>query len=154
MSEAKCPVSGSTGKCPVSFSSATAAATSYPNAAKTNKDGVVTALNGKRSSDGMGLPASMSQATIDMIVATAPAVAPKMLDITKCFYTKVLGKPPELKQHFNTAVRTIQYNTIQFNAMQYNTIRRKRQSGIETCLAQNRIDKCGSIGYSSVESNI
>eukprot|EP00536_Pseudo-nitzschia_multiseries_P008034 jgi/Psemu1/197066/e_gw1.197.39.1 len=45
----------------------------------------------------------MSQATIDMIVATAPAVAPKMLDITKCFYTKVLGKHPELLQFFNPA---------------------------------------------------
>lgn len=99
MTEAKCPVSGSTGKCP--FASA---ATSYPNAAKLNKDGVVTNLSNKRSSDGMGLPESMSKETVDMIVATAPAVAPKMLDITKCFYTKVLGKHPELKQFFNTAV--------------------------------------------------
>lgn len=98
MTQAKCPVSGSTGKCP--FASA---ATSYPNAAKLNKDGVITNLSNKRSSDGMGLPEAMSQATIDMIVATAPAVAPKMLDITKCFYAKVLGKHPELKQFFNPA---------------------------------------------------
>ena len=99
MTEAKCPVSGNTGKCP--FASA---ATSYPNAAKLNKDGVVTNLSNKRASDGMGLPESMSKETVDMIIATAPAVAPKMLDITKCFYTKVLGKHPGLKQFFNTAV--------------------------------------------------
>jgi len=99
MTEAKCPVSGNAGKCPF----ASAAATSYPNAAKLNKDGVITNLTSKRSSDGMGLPTSMSKETVDMIVATAPAVAPKMLDITKCFYTKVLGKHPELKQFFNTA---------------------------------------------------
>jgi len=99
MSESKCPISGTAGKCP--FTSQ--AATSYPDAAKMNKDGVITNLINKRSSEGMGLPEGMSQATIDMIVATAPVVAPKVLDITKCFYTKVLGKHPELKQFFNTA---------------------------------------------------
>eukprot|EP00537_Pseudo-nitzschia_pungens_P005106 CAMPEP_0172368360 /NCGR_PEP_ID=MMETSP1060-20121228/26675_1 /TAXON_ID=37318 /ORGANISM="Pseudo-nitzschia pungens, Strain cf. cingulata" /LENGTH=452 /DNA_ID=CAMNT_0013092921 /DNA_START=75 /DNA_END=1433 /DNA_ORIENTATION=- len=98
----KCPVSGATAtsssseaKCP--FSGASAA---YPNAAKA-VDGIVTSLTDKRSSEGMGLPEAMSQATIDMIVATAPAVAPKMLDITKCFYGKVIGKHPELLQFFN-----------------------------------------------------
>ena len=101
MTEAKCPVSGNTGKCPFAN-----AATSYPDAAKLNKDGVVTSLDVKRSSDGMGLPTSMSQETIDMIIATAPAVAPKMLDITKHFYGKVLGKIPALKNVFNTSVRT------------------------------------------------
>ena len=94
----KCPVSGQTGVCPISN-----AATSYPDAAKLNKDGVVTSLNVKRSSEGMGLPDSMSQETIDMIIATAPAVAPKMLDITKHFYGKVLGKIPALKNIFNTS---------------------------------------------------
>ena len=53
----------------------------------------------------MGLPTELSTATIDMIVATAPAVAPKMLDITKCFYSKVLSKHPALLQWFNPAVR-------------------------------------------------
>jgi hypothetical protein len=114
MTESKCPVSGKTGTCPIIASKA---ATSYPNAAKMNKDGVVTALTDdcKRSSEGMGLPEAMSQETIDMIIATAPAVAPKMLDITKCFYAKVIGKHPELKQFFNTAVRTKQkYSKIRF----------------------------------------
>mmetsp|Transcript_12651 Transcript_12651/g.26831 ORF Transcript_12651/g.26831 Transcript_12651/m.26831 type:complete len:443 (+) Transcript_12651:138-1466(+) len=93
MSESKCPFAAAFSK----------AATSYPDAAKANKDGIVTNLTNKRSSEGMGLPEALSQTTIDTIVATAPAVAPKMLDITKCFYTKVLGKHPELKQFFNTA---------------------------------------------------
>jgi hypothetical protein len=101
-------------KCPFSFN----AVTSYPDAAKatttTNgKDGsrstspvtVITNLANPRSSDGMGLPTELSTATIDMIVATAPAVAPKMLDITKCFYSKVLSKHPALLQWFNPAVR-------------------------------------------------
>lgn len=107
-----CPVSNNNasatgGKCP--FSSASTATTaypnvakSYPNAAQKTKEGVVTNLNNvKRSSEGMPLPTSMSKATTDMIIATAPAVAPKMLDITKCFYAKVIGKHPELKQYFN-----------------------------------------------------
>ena len=102
-------------KCPFSFN----AVTSYPDAAKattttttTGKDGrstspvtVITNLANPRSSDGMGLPTELSTATIDMIVATAPAVAPKMLDITKCFYSKVLSKHPALLQWFNPAVR-------------------------------------------------
>ena len=106
-------------KCPFSFN----AVTSYPDAAKatttttTGKDGtrstspvtVITNLANPRSSDGMGLPTELSTATIDMIVATAPAVAPKMLDITKCFYSKVLSKHPALLQWFNPAVRTV-YN--------------------------------------------
>lgn len=99
--ESKCPMSGKTGTCP--FAAMSKAATSYPNAAKLNKDGVVTNLNVKRSSEGMGLPAAMSQETLDMIIATAPAVAPKMLDITKHFYGKVIGKHPELMQYFNPA---------------------------------------------------
>jgi hypothetical protein len=101
-----CPFSGASsgdGKCPYAN-----AAKSYPGAAKATDSGVVTGLTDKRTSDGMGLPDAMSQATIDMIVATAPAVAPKMLDITKCFYAKVLGKHPELKQFFNPAVRRVQ----------------------------------------------
>lgn len=72
-------------------------------AATANKEGVVTSLTNDRTSDGMGLPAEMSKATIDMIVATAPTVAPKMLDITKCFYGKILTKHPELLQFFNPA---------------------------------------------------
>jgi len=100
MTESKCPMSGKVGTCPFASSKA---ATSYPNAAKLNKDGVVTNLNNKRSSEGMGLPTAMSQETLDMIVATAPAVAPKMLDITKHFYAKVIGKHPELLQFFNPA---------------------------------------------------
>jgi hypothetical protein len=110
MTDAKCPVSGSTGKCP--FSSK--AATSYPNAAKMTKVGVVSSLTGKRSSDGMGLPTAMSQETLDMIVATAPAVAPKMLDITKCFYAKAMAAAPGLLQFFNPAVRTNQNKKIDY----------------------------------------
>ena len=106
MTESKCPMSGAVGKCPFAAAmDASKAPTSYPNAAKLNKDGVVTNLDVKRSSDGMGLPAEMSQATIDMIVATAPAVAPKMHEITKNFYSRVVGKHPELMQYFNMAVR-------------------------------------------------
>mmetsp|Transcript_27504 Transcript_27504/g.59107 ORF Transcript_27504/g.59107 Transcript_27504/m.59107 type:complete len:488 (+) Transcript_27504:68-1531(+) len=101
---AKCPVSNNSGtSCPFASSNAHAA-TSYPNAAKLNDDGIITNLNSKRSSEGMGLPEAMSKETIDMIIATAPVVAPKALDITKCFYGKVLGKHPELKQFFNTSV--------------------------------------------------
>mmetsp|Transcript_32273 Transcript_32273/g.59182 ORF Transcript_32273/g.59182 Transcript_32273/m.59182 type:complete len:453 (+) Transcript_32273:165-1523(+) len=101
---AKCPVSGKSGiSCPAASSNANNVATSYPNAAKLNDDGIITNLNNKRSSEGMGLPSSMSQETIDMIIATAPVVAPKALDITKCFYGKVMGNHPELKQFFNTA---------------------------------------------------
>jgi hypothetical protein len=102
-------------KCPFSFN----AVTSYPDAAKAittttaaGKDGstgtdtvIITNLTNPRSSDGMGLPAELSKKTIDMIVATSPAVAPKMLDITKCFYAKVLPKHPGLLQWFNPAVR-------------------------------------------------
>jgi len=105
MTESKCPVSGSIGECPFSASaSSSKAPNSYPNAAKLNEEGIMTNLTTtKRSSEGMGLPEAMSQATIDMIVATAPVVAPKVLDITKCFYGKVLGKHPGLLQVFNPA---------------------------------------------------
>lgn len=97
-----CPMSGSTAA--TATATANKAPTSYPGAAKANADtGVITNLFDKRSSEGMGLPAAMSDTTIEMIVATAPAVAPKLLDITKCFYTKVMGKHPELKQFFNPA---------------------------------------------------
>lgn len=96
-------MSSAASKCPFSGAKISKAPTSYPSAAKANKDGVITNLSNKRSSEGMGMPAAMSQTTIDTIVATAPAVAPKLLDITKCFYTKVLGKHPELLQFFNAA---------------------------------------------------
>lgn len=96
--ESKCPFSGTAGaSCPF----ASKAATSYPNAAKKTKEGVITNLTGKRSSEGMGLPTAMSQATIDVIIATAPAVAPKMLDITKAFYGNALKAAPGLLQFFN-----------------------------------------------------
>ena len=112
MTASTCPVSGSTGKCP--FSSTTSypnVATSYPDAAKLNKDGVITSLDVKRTSDGLGLPTAMSQETIDMIIATAPAVAPKMLDITKCFYSKIIERHPSLLKYFNLSVSI--YRTIQ-----------------------------------------
>lgn len=88
------------GKCPFHFD----AVQSYPKAATTSKDGShITNLSNPRSSEGMGLPAALSQKTIDMIVATAPAVAPHMLNITKQFYGKILPKHPELLQFFNPA---------------------------------------------------
>lgn len=49
----------------------------------------------------MGLPDSMSKTTIDTIVATAPAVAPKALDITRDFYSNVIAKYPHLLAFFN-----------------------------------------------------
>jgi hypothetical protein len=115
-------------KCPFSFNNnAAAAVTSYPDAAKaiattvTDKDGssssssstttttvvIITNLTNPRSSTGMSLPNELSTKTINMIVATAPVVAPNMLDITKCFYGKVLPKHPGLLQWFNPAVRII-----------------------------------------------
>jgi len=104
MTESKCPISGasstSESKCP--FTGPTKVM-SYPNAAKANDKGIITGLTNKRSSDGMGLPDAISPSNIDLIVATAPVVAPRMLDITKCFYTNVLGKHPELLQFFNPA---------------------------------------------------
>jgi len=51
----------------------------------------------------MGLPSEMQQQTIDMIVATAPVVAPKALDITKNFYNGMLATQPELLHYFNPA---------------------------------------------------
>jgi len=107
MTESKCPVSGNAGKCP--FASAAASeiafpnvATSYPDAAKLTKEGIISNMTDvKRTSEGLGLPEAMSQETIDMIVATAPAVAPKMLDITKCFYEKIITRHPSLKKYFN-----------------------------------------------------
>jgi len=71
--------------------------------ASLDKHGIITNLENARTSNGMGLPSEMSKVTIDTIVATAPAVAPKILDITKCFYGKVLPKHPELLQFFNPA---------------------------------------------------
>lgn len=65
--------------------------------------GPVSTLKVKRGSDGMGLPGSMKKETVDIIVATAPVVAPKALDITKAFYTKMLGEHPELLAYFNPA---------------------------------------------------
>mmetsp|Transcript_25452 Transcript_25452/g.52990 ORF Transcript_25452/g.52990 Transcript_25452/m.52990 type:complete len:128 (+) Transcript_25452:180-563(+) len=108
MTESKCPISGasstSESKCP--FTGPTKVM-SYPNAAKANDKGIITGLTNKRSSDGMGLPDAISPSNIDLIVATAPVVAPRMLDITKCFYTKVLGNHPELFEFFNPAVRIV-----------------------------------------------
>lgn len=64
---------------------------------------VVSTLTEKRGSDGMGLPESLSQETIDIIVATAGVVAPKAVDITCDFYTNVLKKHPGLLEFFNPA---------------------------------------------------
>lgn len=86
-------------KCPFAHS----AGGNYAPASLKEKEGIVTNLENDRSSDGMGLPSEMSKATIDMIVATAPVVAPKVLDITKCFYGTMLPKHPELLQFFNPA---------------------------------------------------
>lgn len=63
----------------------------------------VSTLTEKRGSDGMGLPDSMSQETIDIITATAGVVAPKSVDITSDFYTNVLKKHPGLLAFFNPA---------------------------------------------------
>jgi len=65
--------------------------------------GPVSKLTNKRGSEGMGLPGEMQQKTIDMIVATAPVVAPKALDITKNFYGNMLATHPELLEYFNPA---------------------------------------------------
>lgn len=51
----------------------------------------------------MDLPNSLSQKTIDTIVATAPVVAPKALDITQNFYKRVIGKHPDILAFFNPA---------------------------------------------------
>jgi len=64
---------------------------------------VVSGLTNKRGSGGMDLPSKLSQKTIDTIVATAPVVAPKALDITSNFYGRVIGKHPELLAFFNPA---------------------------------------------------
>jgi len=66
-------------------------------------DHVVTTLTEPRGSAGMGLPDKLSQATIDTVVATAPVVAPKALDITKNFYTNMFKKHPTLLAYFNPA---------------------------------------------------
>lgn len=60
-------------------------------------------LTNPRGSEGMGLPEKLSEKTIDIVVSTTPVVAPKLLDITKNFYSKVLKKHPELLQFFNPA---------------------------------------------------
>ena len=108
MTVPKCPASGdsstSASKCPFTGPSKVV---SYPNAAKANDKGIITGLSNKRSSDGMGLPEAISPSNIDLIVATAPVVAPRMLDITKCFYTNVLAEHPGLLQFFNPAVRVV-----------------------------------------------
>mmetsp|Transcript_51868 Transcript_51868/g.60627 ORF Transcript_51868/g.60627 Transcript_51868/m.60627 type:complete len:442 (+) Transcript_51868:102-1427(+) len=62
-----------------------------------------TTLTNPRGSDGMGLPSTLSQKTIDTIVATAPVVAPKALDITSHFYAKVIKSHPEILAFFNPA---------------------------------------------------
>jgi len=57
----------------------------------------------KRGSAGMGLPETLSDSAIETIVATAGAVAPKALDITKTFYGKMLSNNPDLLTYFNPA---------------------------------------------------
>ena len=49
----------------------------------------------------MGLPSSMSDATIATIKATAPVVAPAALEITKTFYKGLFEKNPGLLSIFN-----------------------------------------------------
>jgi nitric oxide dioxygenase len=51
----------------------------------------------------MGLPKQMSETTISRIKATAPVVASRALDITKCFYKNLLGENPSLFSVFNRA---------------------------------------------------
>jgi len=88
--------------CPFKFDKAVK--DSYPSAAKKDeKTGAVSNLSNPRGSDGMGLPAEMSQTTLDTITATTPVVGPKALTITKTFYAKVIGKHPGLLQWFNAA---------------------------------------------------
>jgi len=55
----------------------------------------------KRTSEGMGLPETLAEEHVQTIVATAPVVAPKALDITKCFYGKALTAAPQLLAYFN-----------------------------------------------------
>lgn len=68
---------------------------------KMNGDSTISMLTNKRGSSGMGLPESMSKETLDLIVATAPVVAPKALEITTNFYSRILKKHPELLAFFN-----------------------------------------------------
>jgi len=67
------------------------------------EDKVITTLTESRGSDGMGLPTELSKKTIDTIVATAPVVGPRALEITSAFYKKVIGKHPGLLSIFNPA---------------------------------------------------
>jgi hypothetical protein len=72
--EASTAMSPSASKCPFAGAAPSAkaypdAATSYPDAAAVNADGIVTGLTNKRSSEGMGLPAALSQSTIDLVVS-------------------------------------------------------------------------------------
>lgn len=73
-------------------------------APESNSDRVnISSLENKRGSEGMGLPTVLSQTTLDIIVATAPAVAPKCLEITSHFYSSVFAKLPSLLAFFNPA---------------------------------------------------
>jgi len=51
----------------------------------------------------MGLPESLSEEHIKTIAATAGAVAPQALNITKTFYGKMLVEHPDLLAYFNPA---------------------------------------------------
>eukprot|EP00934_Nitzschia_sp_Nitz4_P003742 Nitzschia sp. Nitz4//scaffold49_size126201//118729//120006//NITZ4_003663-RA/size126201-processed-gene-0.103-mRNA-1//-1//CDS//3329553212//3732//frame0 len=62
---------------------------------------ILTTLTAARGSEGAGLPTALSDSTIDIVTATAPVVAPLALDITKNFYTRMLGNHPELLAYFN-----------------------------------------------------
>lgn len=57
----------------------------------------------QRGSAGLGLPETLSASTIDIIKATAPAVAPRALDITSHFYGTLFPAHPELFSLFNEA---------------------------------------------------
>ena len=80
-----CPFSGAAAKsgsaCPFAGAAAQEkksypnAATSYPDAAAAGADGVVTGLTNKRSSEGMGLPAELSQSAIDVVMPAAHEAA-------------------------------------------------------------------------------
>jgi nitric oxide dioxygenase len=64
---------------------------------------VVSTLNFPRGSDGMNLPESLSEKTLDIVSATASVVSDAALDITKNFYHRMLGNHPELLAFFNPA---------------------------------------------------
>jgi nitric oxide dioxygenase len=56
-----------------------------------------------RGSAGMGLPSEMKPETIDTVAATAGAVGPKALEITKTFYHRMFQAHPSLLSFFNPA---------------------------------------------------